>query len=149
MSRMCVCNLFLLLSFLAHASAFLGAPQTGGSMEISRTQWSSVQTSTATRRDQEWSLFMMHNKKKKSTAKASKGFGGGSTSSKSRTTSSSSSTTTAPMPQQLDRFPYAGAIRPGQQSPQKIVTVPEILKPDYAETGTPGRSAAKPLLPCG
>ena len=93
-------------------------------------------------------LFMMHNKKKKSGRKSStsKGFGGSTTSS-----SSSSSPATAAAVNtrvsQFDRFPYSGTIRSGQQSPQKIVTVPEILKPDYAETGAPGRNSAKPLLP--
>lgn len=32
-------------------------------------------------------------------------------------------------------FPYAGTIRPGKQSPQKIVLDESIMKPDYAEDG--------------
>ena len=75
----------------------------------------------------------MHNKKKKSSgssATKAKGFGGGMTSSK-----------------QQDRFPYAGSIRPGKQTPQRIVTVDSIVQPDYATTGTPGPGAFKPMLP--
>jgi len=34
-------------------------------------------------------------------------------------------------------FPYAGAIRPGLQSPQKIVVDRRIMKPDYADDGMP------------
>lgn len=72
----------------------------------------------------------MHNKKKKKAGPAkSKGFGGGSSSKK------------------IDRFPYAGGVRPGTQSVQKIVTVADIVKPDYAESGTPGPGAFKPMLP--
>lgn len=32
-------------------------------------------------------------------------------------------------------FPYAGAIRPGKQSPQKVVVDASIMKPDYADDG--------------
>ncbi len=34
-----------------------------------------------------------------------------------------------------DSFPYAGSIRPGTQSPQKIVVDESIMKPDYAIDG--------------
>jgi len=75
----------------------------------------------------------MHNKKKKGSGGStkSKGFGGGA----------------AARSKKIDRFPYAGSIRPAEQSPQKIVTVDEILKPDYAESGTPGPGVFKPMLP--
>jgi methionyl aminopeptidase len=44
-------------------------------------------------------------------------------------------------------FPYAGPLRPGKQSPQRIVLEENVLvKPDYWQTGTPSR-ASKPLLP--
>jgi hypothetical protein len=36
---------------------------------------------------------------------------------------------------QLASFPYAGTIRPGKQTPQRIVTHSNILKPDYADDG--------------
>ena len=34
-----------------------------------------------------------------------------------------------------DSFPYAGTIRPGVQSPQKVVIDESIMKPDYAIDG--------------
>jgi methionyl aminopeptidase len=72
-------------------------------------------------------------KKKASSSNASKGFGG----------AASSSSGSHPL---MDRFPYAGVIRPGQQTQQKVVTVDAILKPDYAETGLPSRMD-KPMFP--
>ncbi len=36
---------------------------------------------------------------------------------------------------QMDAFQYAGSIKPGQQSPQKVVLDENIMKPDYAEDG--------------
>lgn len=58
---------------------------------------------------------------KRSPTGGSKGFGSSATT-KSKETS---------------RFPYAGEIRPGKQSPQRIVVEESILQPDYAKTGTP------------
>jgi len=54
--------------------------------------------------------------------------------------------TTGSTQQQKPPFPYAGAIRPGLQSPQKVVTDKEILKPDYADDGMPKNNSA-PTLP--
>lgn len=34
-----------------------------------------------------------------------------------------------------DAFPYAGGVRPGNQSPQKVVVDESIMKPDYALDG--------------
>ena len=48
---------------------------------------------------------------------------------------------------QKDTFPYAGAIRPGVQSPQRVVDQADIPRPDYAETGIPSGGTAKRLLP--
>jgi hypothetical protein len=80
------------------------------------------------------SLVVLYNKKKaKKKATASKGFGG----------SPSASSGSHPL---MDRFPYAGVIRPGVQSKQKVVSVESILKPDYAETGLPSR-IDKPMFP--
>lgn len=76
-------------------------------------------------------VLLYHNKKKGKAA--AKGFG--SSPSRSRRE-----------PVKLDRFPYSGSIRPGIQSPQRIVTVDSILKPDYWETGTPQR-VDKPMFP--
>ena len=36
---------------------------------------------------------------------------------------------------QMNAFPYAGTIRPGVQSPQKVVLDESIMKPDYALDG--------------
>lgn len=38
---------------------------------------------------------------------------------------------------QANTFPYAGTVRPGAQSPQKIVVQEGIMKPDYSEDGRP------------
>lgn len=49
----------------------------------------------------------------------------------------------------MDRFPYAGSIRPGKQTPQKKISsssAATIMKPDYAETGIPAR-VDKPMFP--
>ena len=36
---------------------------------------------------------------------------------------------------QMDAFPYAGAVRPGKQSPQRIVMEEGVMKPDYWQDG--------------
>lgn len=49
-----------------------------------------------------------------------------------------------------DRFPYAGSVRPGKQSPQKVVVSSEVasdLLPDYALDGRPKKGSNMPLLP--
>ena len=84
---------------------------------------------------------LYHNKKKGGKGPA-KGFGDPSSSS----SSSKPKTRTRAAPLKLDRFPYAGMIRPGKQSPQKKVTDKNILKPDYAESGIPQR-VDKPMFP--
>jgi hypothetical protein len=43
------------------------------------------------------------------------------------------------------KFPYAGEVRPGQQSPQRQVLDSTITRPDYADTGVPVRGN-KPML---
>lgn len=51
----------------------------------------------------------------------------------------------------LDRFPYAGSVRPGEQSPQRKVIVSSDasrdLLPDYALDGRPKKGSNMPLLP--
>jgi methionyl aminopeptidase len=83
------------------------------------------------------SPVVLYNKKKgkqkASNSQASKGFGG----------AAPLSSGSHPL---MDRFPYAGVIRPGQQTKQKVVTVDAIVKPDYAETGLPSRMD-KPMFP--
>jgi len=41
---------------------------------------------------------------------------------------------------QKNAFPYSGGIRPGTQSPQKVVIDESIMKPDYAIDGQPKKS---------
>ena len=36
---------------------------------------------------------------------------------------------------QMDSFPYAGSIRPGKQSPQRVVLEEGVVKPDYWQDG--------------
>jgi len=47
---------------------------------------------------------------------------------------------------QLTTFKYAGAIRPGTQSPQKRVDVETIVKPDYSDDGVP-KSKRQIMMP--
>lgn len=46
-----------------------------------------------------------------------------------------------------DSFPYTGSIRPGRQSPQRVVVSNEIVLPDYAMDGRPKKGTISPLLP--
>ena len=39
-------------------------------------------------------------------------------------------------------FPYTGTVRPGQQSPQRVVLQEDIVKPDYWQTGRPSAANA-------
>jgi hypothetical protein len=43
-------------------------------------------------------------------------------------------------------FPYTGTLRPGKQSPQRIVLDETIVKPDYWQTGTPSKDKSKNVL---
>jgi len=45
---------------------------------------------------------------------------------------------------QLQTFQYAGDVRPGKQTPQRVVTEVDIAKPDYHKTGMP-KSTSKML----
>jgi len=51
----------------------------------------------------------------------------------------------------IDRFPYAGSVRPGKQSPQrKVIVSSDVasdLLPDYALDGRPKKGSNMPLLP--
>mmetsp|Transcript_63 Transcript_63/g.181 ORF Transcript_63/g.181 Transcript_63/m.181 type:complete len:438 (+) Transcript_63:115-1428(+) len=51
----------------------------------------------------------------------------------------------------LDKFPYAGSVRPGKQSPQrKVIVSSDVssdLLPDYALDGRPKKGSNSPLLP--
>ena len=48
---------------------------------------------------------------------------------------------------QQTKFPYAGSVRPGNQSPQRVVVDQNILRPDYADDGIPKKGRSSPLLP--
>lgn len=71
---------------------------------------------------------------------------------KSRASSNSSRSTTGgrgfadsfPKPPSK-AFSYSGTIRPGRQSPQRIVTNPNIMLPDYALDGKPKKYSQSPL----
>ncbi|KAL3907832.1 MAG: hypothetical protein SGARI_003347, partial [Bacillariaceae sp.] len=78
----------------------------------------------------------MHNKKKSSKKKSAPSAGKGFASVLQRSN---------------DNFPYAGSVRPGTQSPQRVV-VPgdsnqKIILPDYALDGRPKKGSSSPLLP--
>ena len=87
------------------------------------------------------SLFM--NKKKKPRSKSnnnSVAFGGVSSSPSSTASSSSTSSSTATLvkPKTTPNFRYAGTIKPGLQSPKRIVPGERsITFPDYANDGVP------------
>ena len=86
--------------------------------------------------------LFMNNKKKGSKKKTrSSGGGGGGFGAGSSSASSTTSTTIK------DSFPYAGAIRPGLQSPKRVVLSDDIMKPDYAQTGIPSAGKKKMMLP--
>ena len=70
--------------------------------------------------------------------KRTKGSGGGFGSVVKDMMSSSSAATKT--------FPFTGAIRPGNQSPQRVVVEEGIMKPDYWQTGVPLKTK-KGLLP--
>ena len=79
----------------------------------------------------------LYNKKKKrrSGSSTSKGFGSGGSSSASAV---SSSGTTLIKPKGSDtNFRYAGTIRPGLQTPKRLVPSEKIAFPDYALDGQP------------
>jgi methionyl aminopeptidase len=76
----------------------------------------------------------MHNKKKtskKEAASSSKGFAA------------------SILNRATDSFPYAGSVRPGKQSPQRVVIPGDkhIILPDYALDGRPKKGSSSPLLP--
>jgi methionyl aminopeptidase len=48
---------------------------------------------------------------------------------------------------QTKSFPYAGSIRPGEQSPQRVVVDENIVFPDYAIDGIAKKGSSSPLLP--
>mmetsp|Transcript_28898 Transcript_28898/g.40879 ORF Transcript_28898/g.40879 Transcript_28898/m.40879 type:complete len:519 (+) Transcript_28898:2189-3745(+) len=129
------------------------------SSPLSITTSTTATTTTTTTTTTSTSLYMNKkggkNKKKKKTSPANTGGGNGfgtsaATSTTTSTTSTTTTTTTGPtavqqQPSQNDHFRYAGDIRPGIQTPQKIVVDESIAKPDYAIDGTP--KAKGNLLP--
>lgn len=81
------------------------------------------------------SALYMHNNKKK---KSSSGGGGGG---------KGFASAVAGVMSRTDNFPYAGSIRPGVQSPQRVVVDKAIVMPDYALDGRPKKGSSSPLLP--
>ncbi|CAB9500752.1 Methionine aminopeptidase 1 [Seminavis robusta] len=93
-------------------------------------------------------LSMIRKSKKgssKSKKRTSSGGGFGSSSSTSTATAATGTTTAGSPPAWASRFPFAGTVRPGAQTPQKIVVDESIVKPDYALDGRPKN--ARPMLP--
>jgi hypothetical protein len=80
----------------------------------------------------------MHNKKKSSNKPNSSGGSVGKGFASAAASSVISMT---------DHFPYAGSIRPGRQSPQRVVMDEKITLPDYALDGRPKKGSSSPLLP--
>ena len=87
----------------------------------------------------------MIRKSKKSVKKGARPSGGGFGGDSSTSSDSSSSTATLSPPAWANRFPFAGDIRPGAQTEQKVVTASSIVPPDYAMDGSPKN--ARPMLP--
>lgn len=83
-------------------------------------------------------LYMNKKKKQRPNVNNSsnKGFGGGSSTS-SATTSSALESDILIRPKTTPNFQYAGSIRPGLQSPKRIVPSEKIKFPDYALDGQP------------
>ncbi len=101
--------------------AFSVLPNNNNNPHISASQYSSASFSTTTTTTTT-TLYMNKkrsnsNKKKNKGSVSSKGFGG------------------ALRELQANTFPYAGSVRPGKQSPQKIVVEEGIMRPDYADDG--------------
>jgi len=80
------------------------------------------------------SSTLLHMNKKKASKKKKK--------SSAKSTSLGFAGTTLQRPS----FPFAGTLRPGLQSPQKIVVEKGIVKPDYADDGVP-KNGRGPMLP--
>lgn len=110
------------------SSSSSNSQNSGVVLEQARSSSSLSPTSTA--------RFMHNNNSsdKKKKKKSSNGGGGGGFAS-------------ALQQLQSKAFPYAGELRPGKQSPQRVVLDASIVKPDYWQTGTPRSGSKKPLLP--
>lgn len=80
-------------------------------------------------------LYMNKKKKQRSRSSSSKGFGAGGGGSSSA--SASGSAATLIKPKTTSNFRYAGTIRPGLQTPKRIVPDERIKFPDYALDGLP------------
>lgn len=79
------------------------------------------------------SLFMNKKKKQRSRSINSKGFGSG----EELLSPYTSGSATLIKPKTSSSFRYAGSIRPGMQTPKRIVPSEKISFPDYAFDGQP------------
>lgn len=84
-------------------------------------------------------------KKSSSSSKQSSPSPGGAGFGGSTAAGSGSTAALKGAPSWASRFPFAGSVRPGSQSPQKVVIADNVIPPDYAEDGRPKN--AKPILP--
>lgn len=105
----------LLAMFPSESQAFLVPSKTPTTTTTTMTRWWLLPTTTTTQ------LHMQNKRSKKNTLKSKPKAGGGFAG--------------ALRELQVASFPYAGSIRPGNQSPQKLVTEPGIVLPDYANDG--------------
>ena len=88
---------------------------------------------------------MIRKSKKKPAQKKTSGGGGFGGSSSSPQASDDAIFNNLNAPSWAKRFPFAGDIRPGGQTAQKVVIDAAVVPPDYADDGTPKN--ARPLLP--
>mmetsp|Transcript_31218 Transcript_31218/g.75481 ORF Transcript_31218/g.75481 Transcript_31218/m.75481 type:complete len:429 (-) Transcript_31218:279-1565(-) len=117
---------FILL-FLAVTSAAFSPPS---SVASSHPNNASLLVSTPISTS---SLFMNKKKKKRTRSTNSKGFGSGEV----LLSPSTSGSATLIKPKTSSSFRYAGSIRPGMQTPKRIVPSEKISFPDYAFDGQP------------
>lgn len=119
------CVLALLLAPMTAVMAYVVAPRLVTS--------SNARSSCSTLSELLPPLNMHNNNNEKSKKKRGSGGGGGFAG--------------ALQELQAKTFPYAGILRPGKQTKQRVVLDESIIKPDYWQSGTPSASSKKPLLP--
>ena len=130
-----------------HQPAAIRTPRSTTPNSSSSSSSSSSSTTTTTTMP-----LWMHNQKKrgkKTTSRSSTGSSTGNGSGSGSTTGSRGfASTTGSSSNTADSFPYAGSIRPGRQTPQRVVvpSSPQMAVPDYATDGIP-KKKGQSLLP--
>jgi methionyl aminopeptidase len=124
----------LLLASSSSSAAFLVPPEQGGGAAAALNAPSlhtSVRSSSSSSSTQ---LYHNNNQKKRTSGRAGSGFG---SSTKGGGAGGGSAGAKSPPSSRTATFPYAGSVRPGTQSPQRLVLDESIVKPDYHRTGIP------------